>query len=130
MLQRLLPPLAAGLLVAVTQAICLALAWFLARASEPRPLVAAAATLAAIIGPVTLSELGTSFSDLLLAALPLASILLVLWPPRRGARTALLLAGLLTGLAAAGIRFSDLNTEQSSLEDIFVGLVREGTANA
>ena len=35
------------------------------------------------------------------------------------------ITGLLTGLAAAGIRFSDLNTEQSSLEDIFVGLVRE-----
>ena len=35
------------------------------------------------------------------------------------------ITGLLTGLAAAGIRFSDLSTEQSSLEDIFVGLVRE-----
>ncbi len=38
------------------------------------------------------------------------------------------ITGLLTGLAAAGIRFSDLNTEQSSLEDIFVGLVREEKA--
>ena len=35
------------------------------------------------------------------------------------------ITGLLTGLAAAGVRFSDLSTEQSSLEDIFVGLVRE-----
>jgi ABC-2 type transport system ATP-binding protein len=35
------------------------------------------------------------------------------------------ITGLLTGLAAAGIRFNDLHTEQSSLEDIFVGLVRE-----
>ena len=32
--------------------------------------------------------------------------------------------GLLTDLAAAGIRFNDLNTRQSSLEDIFVDLVR------
>jgi ABC-2 type transport system ATP-binding protein len=35
------------------------------------------------------------------------------------------ITGLLTRLAAAGIRFTDLRTEQSSLEDIFVGLVRE-----
>ena len=35
------------------------------------------------------------------------------------------ITGLLTRLAAAGIRFSDLHTEQSSLEDIFVGLVHE-----
>ena len=34
------------------------------------------------------------------------------------------ITGLLTALAAAGITFSDLRTEQSSLEDIFVGLVR------
>jgi ABC-2 type transport system ATP-binding protein len=35
-------------------------------------------------------------------------------------------AALLTELAAAGIRYTDLHTEQSSLEDIFVHLVREG----
>ncbi|MCJ2143600.1 ABC transporter ATP-binding protein [Methylobacterium sp. E-066] len=40
------------------------------------------------------------------------------------------ITGLLTGLAAAGIQFSDLHTEQSSLEDIFVGLVREGETRA
>ncbi|MCJ2055438.1 ABC transporter ATP-binding protein [Methylobacterium sp. J-048] len=40
------------------------------------------------------------------------------------------ITGLLTGLAAAGIPFSDLHTEQSSLEDIFVGLVREGETQA
>ncbi|WCS28108.1 ABC transporter ATP-binding protein [Methylobacterium sp. NMS14P] len=40
------------------------------------------------------------------------------------------ITGLLTGLAAAGIRFKDLHTEQSSLEDIFVGLVREERAQA
>ena len=32
---------------------------------------------------------------------------------------------LLTGLSAAGIRFNDLSTHQSSMEDIFVDLVRE-----
>ncbi|GJE55386.1 MULTISPECIES: ABC transporter ATP-binding protein [Methylobacterium] len=41
----------------------------------------------------------------------------------RGGRTGI--TGLLTDLAAAGIRFQDLQTSQSSLEEIFVDLVRE-----
>ncbi|MER2269502.1 ABC transporter ATP-binding protein [Methylobacterium oxalidis] len=41
----------------------------------------------------------------------------------KGERTGI--TGLLTALSAAGIRFSDLNTSQSSLEDIFVDLVKE-----
>jgi ABC-2 type transport system ATP-binding protein len=35
------------------------------------------------------------------------------------------ITALLTDLAAAGIAFSDLRTSQSSLEEIFVDLVRE-----
>ncbi|HZP09257.1 ABC transporter ATP-binding protein [Methyloceanibacter sp.] len=35
------------------------------------------------------------------------------------------ITGLLTDLASAGIRFKDLDTSQSSLEDIFVDLVRQ-----
>ena len=35
------------------------------------------------------------------------------------------IAALLGDLSQAGIKFKDLNTEQSSLEDIFVTLVRE-----
>jgi ABC-2 type transport system ATP-binding protein len=42
----------------------------------------------------------------------------------QGPRTGI--TGLLTDLAAAGIRFRDLDTTQSSLEDIFVDLVRRG----
>jgi ABC-2 type transport system ATP-binding protein len=42
----------------------------------------------------------------------------------RGERTGI--TGLLHDLNAAGIRFKDLNTRQSSLEEIFVSLVREG----
>ncbi len=42
----------------------------------------------------------------------------------RGERTGI--TNLLTRLAAAGIRFTDLETRQSTLEDIFVGLVRSG----
>ena len=41
----------------------------------------------------------------------------------RGERTGI--TALLTGLATAGIRFKDLSTRQSSLEDIFVDLVRQ-----
>ncbi|MGE4218909.1 MAG: ABC transporter ATP-binding protein [Alphaproteobacteria bacterium] len=37
---------------------------------------------------------------------------------------------LLGDVSAAGIRFRDLQTEQSSLEDIFVGLVNEGRGEA
>ncbi len=40
----------------------------------------------------------------------------------RGDRTGI--TSLLSDLRAAGIRFSDLDTSQSSLEDIFVSLVR------
>ena len=40
------------------------------------------------------------------------------------------ITGLLDDLAAAGIEFSDLETTQSSLEDIFVGLVHEEKALA
>ena len=36
------------------------------------------------------------------------------------------ITGLLDDLAAAGIAFKDIQTSQSSLEEIFVGLVREG----
>ena len=41
----------------------------------------------------------------------------------QGPRTGI--TNLLTDLAAAGIRFKDLDTSQSSLEDIFVDLVRQ-----
>src|SRR5712692_7619533 len=42
----------------------------------------------------------------------------------RGERTGI--TALLADLGAAGIRFRDLHTTQDSLEDIFVGLVRQG----
>jgi ABC-2 type transport system ATP-binding protein len=42
----------------------------------------------------------------------------------RGEHTGI--TALLDGLSAAGIKFQDLQTTQSSLEDIFVGLVRQG----
>ncbi len=47
---------------------------------------------------------------------------------KSGERTGI--TALLTGLAAAGIRFQDLQTEQSSLEDIFVDLVQGSRTQA
>ncbi len=44
-------------------------------------------------------------------------------PVREGMRASDDVAGLLDGLSAAGLRPRDLRTEQSSLEEIFVGLV-------
>jgi ABC-2 type transport system ATP-binding protein len=41
----------------------------------------------------------------------------------RGERTGI--TALLSALAAEGVRFRDLSTKQSSLEEIFVSLVRE-----
>jgi ABC-2 type transport system ATP-binding protein len=45
-----------------------------------------------------------------------------------GERTGI--TALMTSLSEAGIRFRDLNTTQSSLEDIFVNLVRETRDNS
>jgi ABC-2 type transport system ATP-binding protein len=36
------------------------------------------------------------------------------------------ITALLAGLNAAGVKFNDLQTRQSSLEEIFVSLVKEG----
>jgi ABC-2 type transport system ATP-binding protein len=43
----------------------------------------------------------------------------------QGERTGI--TALMRDLSAAGIRFKDLQTRQSSLEEIFVGLIRERT---
>ena len=104
-LSRLLPPFAAGLLVAAAQSAALMLAWAIAWTLSRRVLPAALATLAAGTGPMVLGELGTSFADLGLAAPALASLLIVLRRPREPA--ALLLAGALTG-AAIGIKPTSL----------------------
>ena len=109
-LARLLPPLAAGLLLTAAQSACLMLAWAIAWTLCRRPVQAMAATVAAISGPVVLEELGTSFSDLLLAMPALASVLLILRAPMlpaRRAATMLLLAGGLTG-SVIGIKPTSL----------------------
>ncbi len=115
-LDRLLPPLAAGLLVAASQSLGLMLAWAIAWTLSRRLLPSLLATCVACTGAVVLSELGTSFADLVLAAPPLGSILLMLRAPplpergalpERSAIPGLLLAGALTG-AAIGIKPTSL----------------------
>ena len=76
-----------------------------------------------LVAPLAAVPPALSGHDLTLAA---GGLELVYTYDTRGEPTAI--TGLLTDLAASGIRFSDLHTSQSSLEDIFVGLVRKTAA--
>jgi len=76
-----------------------------------------------LVAPLAAVPPALSGHDLTLAA---GGLELVYTYDTRGEPTAI--TGLLTDLAASGIRFSDLRTSQSSLEDIFVGLVRKTAA--
>jgi len=101
-LRHRMPPIAAGMLVAASQALALMLAWLVACACAPGALLALIATIAAISGSMVLTELGTSFSDLVLTIPILAAILMMcrmpaLKLPRSGAF--LVLAGLFAGFA-------------------------------
>ncbi len=78
-----LPPLAAGLLIAVLQSGAVAVAWMLSVALLPpglmRPLtLCGLATALGATGATVLSEAGTSFADLQLSALVLGGLLLAL----------------------------------------------------
>lgn len=102
--RRLLPPRPAGMLVTASQLVPVMLAWGIAwRAGAGRAGQAWAAFLAAIAactGAVVLTEAGTSFCDLVLAAPALLGVLLML--PRCGRPAGgrrLLLAGLSVGVA-------------------------------
>lgn len=82
-LRHALPPLAAGLTIAVLQSSAAAMAWMLSAAllppGQPRPLtLCALATALGATGATVLSEAGTSFADLQLSALVLGGILLLL----------------------------------------------------
>ena len=80
--QRWLPPLAAGLVVTSTQLVPVMLAWAIAwrawGARSGRGLVAGTAALGACTGAAMLTEIGTSFSDVVLAAPALLGLFLLL----------------------------------------------------
>lgn len=104
--RRVLPPPVAGLAIAASQLVPVMLAWAIgwrAAASEPgRGRVALGAAIAAATGAVVLTETGTSFCDLVLAAFPLLGALLIL-PAADGGSAAgprrLLAAGIAVGIA-------------------------------
>lgn len=108
LLRRHLPPIVAAILLAMVQALVVPLAWALSgRVIEGRGGRALAfralATLTAATGAMTLSELGTSLADLLLAVPGLAALLAMLGAAteeRRGAARLYFLAGILSGVAA------------------------------
>ncbi len=80
--QRLLPPLAAGLVVTASQVVAVMVAWAIAwRAwggQSGRGLVAGIAALCACTGASMLTEIGTTFSDVVLAAPVLLGLFLLL----------------------------------------------------
>ncbi|NPD66427.1 DUF2029 domain-containing protein [Lichenicola cladoniae] len=106
MSRRVLWPIAAGLLVTTTQLAGVMLIWAIAWRTGTdlahRGWVAVAAALAACTGAIVLTETGTSFCDLVLAAPALSGLLLVLpGAPERQQRRSLrmLVAGFFVGIA-------------------------------
>ena len=110
--QRLLPPLAAGLVVTATQLVPVMLAWAIAwRAWGERPgrgIVAGLAALGTCTGAAMLTEVGTTFSDVVLAAPVLLGLFLLLPVPGAAPRTRrLLLAGAAIGIVV-GVKPTNL----------------------
>ncbi len=107
--RRLLPPMAGGVVVALTQLMPVMLTWALAWRCwgdrMGRGWVAAIAAVCACTGSVVLTEAGTSFCDVVLAAPSLLGLLLIL--PRSPADSARALRLLVSGIAvgvAVGVK--------------------------
>ncbi|MDB5503652.1 MAG: hypothetical protein JWR89_3554 [Tardiphaga sp.] len=80
-LRHALPPLAAGMIMGAVHGLNLALVWWLARIVLGHAATVAtlgATVLLAAFGPMTLSETGTSFSDILTSILIIAGLALML----------------------------------------------------
>ena len=114
LLRHHLPPLAAAAALAAAQALVVPLAWALsgcvvAGRGKQALAVRALATLTAATGAITVSEIGTSFADLQLAALGLAALLAALHAGTEDGRRAdqlHLLAGILSG-AETGLKLTN-----------------------
>ncbi len=111
-LRHFLPPPYGGLIMGAVHGLNLALIWRLSRVlfgNAANGLTVAASMLLAAFGPMTLSEVGTSFSDIL-TALPIVAgvTLMLLAEEAHRARTLfLVLAGLLLG-AAVGLKLTNV----------------------
>jgi Glycosyltransferase family 87 len=96
-----LPPLVTGAIVGAVHGLNLALVWWLSRivlGAAANILTLGAAVLLAIAGPMTLSEVGTSFADILLS-MPMIAGLAILLASDDPKPSRYLCTGLLFGLA-------------------------------
>ncbi|MBS0531123.1 MAG: DUF2029 domain-containing protein [Proteobacteria bacterium] len=108
-LRQFLPPLVGGLAMGAIHGLNLVAVYFLTRAllgSATGVVTAGAALLIAATGPMTLSEVGTSFSDILTAAPILAGVVLIV-SAGENARARYLVAGLLIG-AMVGLKLTNV----------------------
>ncbi|CAN5315683.1 hypothetical protein BH11PSE4_BH11PSE4_44160 [soil metagenome] len=108
-LNQWLSPLAAGLIMGAVQGLNLAMVYSLTRillgAAASRACLIAAVLLAAF-GPITLSEVGTSFADITLSLPIMAALALILFSDAPKP-THYLLAGLLMGVAV-GLKLTNV----------------------
>lgn len=100
-LRHTLPPVAAAMIMGAVHGLNLALIWWLARivlGKVANVLTVAAAVILAAFGPQTMSEVGTSFADIL-TSLPIIAGLAILLASDRPRPSCYLVVGLLFGLA-------------------------------
>ena len=104
LLRHFLPPIFGGAIVGAMQALNLPVAWILLRRLVPDLswFVIAAAMVISASGAMTLSEIGTSFADLLTAIPVLIGVVMLLPAGPRRPRT-VLIAGVFVG-AAVGLK--------------------------
>ena len=105
-----LPPPYGGLIMGAVHGLNLALIWRLSRVllrDAANAWTVAAAVLLSAFGPMTLSEVGTSFSDILTALPIVAGVTLMLTAEPSHRERTLVLAGLLLG-AAVGLKLTNV----------------------
>lgn len=107
-LRQMLSPLATGLIMGALHGLNLLLIWRLTQALLGPASVAclAASVLLAAFGPMTLSEIGTSFADITLS-LPIIGALILILAPEQPRAKHYLWAGLLIG-AATGFKLTNV----------------------
>lgn len=109
-LRHFLPPPSGALIMGAVHGLNLALIFFLSRVllgNAGNGLTLAASVLLAAFGPMTLSEVGTSFSDILTALPIIAGITLMLLAEQSHRARFVFLAGLLFG-AAVGLKLTNV----------------------
>jgi hypothetical protein len=109
-LRHALPPPWGSLIMGAVHGLNLALIWWLSRmllGNAANRWTLAAAVLLAAFGPMTLSEVGTSFSDILTALPVIAGVTFILLAEEKHRSRRIFLAGLLLG-AAVGLKLTNV----------------------